>query len=227
MATRVAFWNVQRLGANSTGAPAAVLRKLLGYWQADLYVMCELMTTCVNPVPQNLTYRRTSARQLCYGAYDNASNNVVLTSFTPGPTVGYNNAGYKGGSNFRNLADRALASLGPIGNTNVLGYAIHAPASNNAEKVMAYIASYMNATHGGNQSWLVFGDFNVDPVILGNAPIGINVFDLIRRSGTATHDSGSELDYALSNVTNMSVQAMRSNRWDDHSDHSPILIEFD
>jgi hypothetical protein len=222
--TRIGFWNVQRLGASTDQARQTVLNNMMKYWVADLYVLCELTTGCVAPPPQNLTYRKQAATQLCYGSWD-ANGNVNLTAATPTATQGYSNSGIKGGNDFTQLADRALAYAGNVG--GVPAYAIHAPAGS-GYKAMAFIAAYMN-NHYGNNPWIVFGDFNVQPAKLATAPIGIQVGDLIRNSGKTTHVSSkgkeTELDYALCNFP-ATVKAMRWTRWGEYSDHSPILIEF-
>jgi hypothetical protein len=225
---KIAFWNVQRLGASTDPARGGVVRRLLTYWQADLYLFCELTTQCDIPEAQNMTYRAENAAQLCYGAMDVDLDTVELTAFTPSPTGGYRRAGYKGGNRFAQLADRALAHAGHHFGVEV--YVIHAPASNNAVKVMSFAASSLDELHG-TDPWLLIGDFNVEPDKLGEAPVGIDVSDLIRRPGQGvyTHYSpsgrGTVLDYALCNFS-ADVRAMRLTRWQDYSDHSPILVEF-
>jgi endonuclease/exonuclease/phosphatase (EEP) superfamily protein YafD len=225
---RFGFWNVKRLGQGTDQVRAQVLNGLMEYWKADLYVLCELMTTSTVPPAQNLTYRKEDAHQLCYAAWDSAGTLINLTPVTPTTTNDYKTAKYKGGNDFKGLADRALAYVGRRYGIEI--FAIHAPAFGTAGlKAMAFIATYMNDNYKDNP-WIVFGDFNCEPDTLAQAPTGINLGDLIRKSGLMTHLSSngaeSELDYAICNFP-AKVTGMRSTRWKDYSDHSPILIEFE
>jgi endonuclease/exonuclease/phosphatase family metal-dependent hydrolase len=226
MPTRIGFWNVQRLGASTDQARQQVLNHMMTYWQADLYVLCELTTTSVAPPAQNLTYRAQNASQLCYGAWD-SNGQVNLMSITPIATPAYKSAHYKGGNDFTKLADRAVALAGNVGHVAV--HAIHAPAGRSSGlKAMAFIAAHMDAAYQGN-AWLVFGDFNCLPADLARAPLSIDVGDLVRSSGKTTHvspkGSESELDFVLCNFP-AKVKALRYMRWGLYSDHSPIMVEY-
>jgi hypothetical protein len=224
--TKIAFWNVQRLGAGTDDARKKVLTELATFWKPDLNLYCELTTGSTVPAAQNMTYRKESASQLCYGAVTGAGAHVGLTKYTPLVDAGYKNAGYKGGNDFTQLADRAVAFAGNIGGADI--YVIHAPAATGI-KAMAFIAASMNAHYGGT-AWLVVGDFNVIPSVLGAAPVGIDVSSLVRNSGLPTKyyeatKKWSEYDYALANFP-VAVKAMRATRWTDYSDHGPILLEY-
>lgn len=226
--TKIAFWNVQRLGAGTDAGRKAVLTSLAANWKKpDAHSYCELLTSCDWPPPQNMTYRKENDHQLCYGALKQNGASFLLGKVTPEATDGYRDAGYKGGNDFTQLADRALAKVGKIGGAQV--YVIHAPASNNAVKVMSFIAASLNATHG-TDAWLVVGDFNVEPEVLAEQNPGIEINDLIRASGSNTHyskanNSWKELDYALANFP-VKVWAANPSGWYPHSDHSPILLQF-
>lgn len=94
---------------------------------------------------------------------------------------------------------------------------------------MAFIAASLNEYYGAT-AWLVVGDFNVEPAVLGAAKVGVTVGDLIRNSGLPTKyyaetDKWSEYDYALANFP-VRVSTMRATRWVDYSDHGPILLEY-
>ena len=227
---RIAFWNVERLGAGTDEARAKGLELLTSYWQPNLLLTCELTTQCKIPLAQNLTYRKENTYQLCYGA-QTAAGDVVLTHVTPGVTDDYKVCAFKGGNDFTQLADRALGYYKlTLGGADVHVYVIHAP-SGSGVKAMAYIAAGVREHHaitGGN--WIVVGDFNVPPDELKKVAVP-KIADLIRNSGVATHYSrqhktSSELDYALTNIADLKVRSMRHNRWQDLSDHSPILVEW-
>jgi endonuclease/exonuclease/phosphatase family metal-dependent hydrolase len=96
---------------------------------------------------------------------------------------------------------------------------------------MAFIASSLDATFGDHTPYIVVGDFNVEPEVLADASVGINVGDLIRRSGLPTHFSASsgktsEYDYALTNLTNLTVTTLDGSEWVGYSDHGPIFLDF-
>jgi hypothetical protein len=229
---RIAFWNLQRLGAGTDAVRRRALTTLTSYWDPDLVLTCELTTRCAYPRAQNLTYRLENPRQLCYGALDDNDAEVTLDIDTPDLTADYRAAGFKGGTNFGKLADRALGLSDPVaGIPNVKVFVIHAPAgSSSAKKVMAYVASGLNQRYGAGQEWIVVGDFNVTPPVLGAVPVP-HVRSLIKRSLSPTHyyartRKSSELDYALSNIPDLTVRTMRRTRWGNFSDHAPILLEF-
>jgi endonuclease/exonuclease/phosphatase family metal-dependent hydrolase len=224
--TRIVFWNVQRLGAGTPQARQEALHQIRN-WNGipDVYLFCELVSTCPRPLAQDLNYRRLTHAQLCYGAMNHNYQDIQLTAVVPRLATSYKGSS-KGGNDFKLLADRALAQVGTYGGVDV--YLIHAPASNKARKVMSFIACSMDEHHPGN--WLVVGDFNVEPDVLASAPVRIDVGSYIRRSGVATHRSATpkELDYALSNMraSRVQVQAAHPSLWQQFSDHAPIQVEF-
>lgn len=233
--TRIAFWNLQRLGAGTDAARRRGLTTLATYWDPDLMLMCELTTRCVYPRARNLTYRRVGSRQLCYGALDDNDTDVRLTADLPPLAPAYSAAGYRGGNNFKNLVNRALgraALMATLGNVRV--FVIHAPAAAaSAARAMAYVAAGIDQRYAGSGlQWIVVGDFNVKPQVLGAQPlVGLNINNLISRPYTPTHyyrptRKFSEIDYALTNIRGLTVRSMRLTRWWGLSDHSPILLEF-
>jgi hypothetical protein len=229
---RIAFWNVQRLGAGTDRLRRAGIRTLAAQWNPDLFLTCELTRACTFPIPQNLTYRRANVRQLCYGALDADEESVELRRDEPDLTDDYRACAFKGGTDFTRLASRALGFAEPVvrlGNVDV--YVIHAPASmGSARKVMAYIASGIRHRYQAGGNWIVVGDFNLRPGILRAVNIP-NIANLIKSSGQSTHyyrrrGTYSELDYALSNIAGLRVRALRHTRWRGLSDHGPILLTF-
>lgn len=194
---RVVFWNVQRMG-EAGGDKLQKAFDALDKLSPDLTLLCEVATTSM--YAQNLTYRKKNSAQLCYGCLDADGNTKILQQAVIEATDEYREAGYKGGSTFSKLVDRAVGWV-PSANPAVFPhvYVIHAPASNNAVKAMSFIACALNEEHGSAALWLLVGDFNVEPDVLAEAPVGINMNDLIESSGRATHDGGKELDYCLSN----------------------------
>ncbi|HEV7426509.1 MAG TPA: hypothetical protein VGQ46_09085 [Thermoanaerobaculia bacterium] len=232
--TKITFWNVYRLGGATDADRKKVIENVISNPKRnpDLAIYCELNSKLEDdelPEPQNCNYRKQSASQLCYGAVADGEN-VDMDVDTPAVTPGYKNAGYKGGNDFKQLCDRAVASLGVWGGASV--FTIHAPSSAKAERVMAFIGSSYNA-HFKAQPWLIVGDFNVEPDKLAKAQVGINMADLIRRPA---HDiqtfrgkkSGKwkVYDYVLTNISSLTVNAYHSMHWDAASDHSPIMVEF-
>lgn len=225
--TTITFWNVKRLGQSTDAARAAILSTLSAQWRdPDLKLYCELSTACANPPHQNMTYRRENPSQLCYGAVNAAGASINLTAVRLVASTAYRAAGFTGGNQFDQLADRALAHVGTVGGAEV--YMIHAPSGGGGLEVMSFICSSLAESFPASQPWLVVGDFNVTPDILAAGPV--NVGPYIRRPGVATfrsHSTGSwaEYDYALANFA-LDVRAMRSQYWYEATDHSPIRIHF-
>jgi endonuclease/exonuclease/phosphatase family metal-dependent hydrolase len=203
---------------------------------ADLYLFCELTKKCDFPMSQNLTYRKEDERQLCYGCLDAASKTKELEEVTPLVTDAYKEAGYKGGNDFRELTDRAVADAGKVAGVQI--YVIHAKAkSSEAQKIMAFLACYLDDLHKTNP-WLVIGDFNVIPEKLRASQVGVNLSDLMRHTrvseptfigkpslkGRST--ARKRLDYALTNVTDARVNRIRCSPRLHNSDHFPIVAEW-
>lgn len=226
MTTSITFWNVKRLGQSTAAARATVLQTLASQWRdPDLSLYCELSTMCANPPAQNLTYRRENASQLCYGAVS-AGVSINLDPVRLVASTVYRAAGFGGGNQFDQLADRALAHVGNHGGAEV--YLIHAPSGGRGLEVMSFVATSLAESYPADQPWLVVGDFNVTPEDLEAGPA--NVAAYIHRPNVPTfrsHSSGgwAEYDYALANF-NVDVRAMRSQYWREATDHSPILVQF-
>lgn len=228
MPHKVAFWNLERLGVAPDQTRQDAMIDVLATWKADVTLVCELSTKATFPPATNLTYRKQNAHQLCYAAWNNAGAALPLTKVTPQSTPEYKSAKQKGGNSFSQLASRALAFAGLVDDVNL--YTIHAPASHMAKKVMAFVGCYLDSHWGSNGLWLVVGDFNVTPEELIAVNTQIDLLSLIRRSKRFTHKSRKtntvkELDYALANFP-CTVKRRPVDTWFDHSDHSPILVEW-
>jgi endonuclease/exonuclease/phosphatase family metal-dependent hydrolase len=235
--TKIFFWNVQRLGKGSDLARTKAIKTVIKSVNADLSLFCELTRQCGFPASQNLTYRKEDERQLCYGCLDAASKTVELDEVTPLVTDAYTQAGYKGGTNFRELTDRAVGHAKKVDGVEI--YVIHAKAqSSEAEKIMAFLACYLDDLYKTTTPWLVIGDFNVIPEKLKRSRVGINLNDLMRytRVSEPTYigklsELGrsrvrKRLDYALTNITDARVSRIRCSPRLHNSDHFPIVAEW-
>ncbi|MFC7545832.1 hypothetical protein [Plantactinospora sp. GCM10030261] len=219
----IMWWNLQRLGATTQQVRTRPIELVHGTIPAHLYVFCELTPECVAPSPQQYVYRRRNGRQLCYGVIGRNLQNPPCVRYTPAPTACYSNAGFKGGNDFTNLADRAPGHTVLTDGTPL--YYLHAPASTNtAIRAMTFMACDLIARHGA-APWLMVGDFNVEPDRLrARAPQPIG--RLIKKTGLPTHlgRHPRELDYVLSNIRDVEIT-----HWSGLgvSDHKPILVTYD
>jgi hypothetical protein len=218
---RIGFWNVQRLGDGSPAEKRAKINELVEEYQPDYMFFCELTTT--DPLAQNLTYRKKKSEQLCYGCMQRDGTVVNLGIADMVPTEEYEVASFKGGTSLSRLCNRAIGHI-PSGDPTAFPhlYVLHAPASNDAIKVLSYIACSLNEEHG-TDAWLLIGDFNVEPIVLARSRVGIRMDDLIKSSGEHTHRNGSELDYCLSNMEGVTVT--RADRMSP-SDHFAIFADW-
>lgn len=234
--TKIFFWNVLRLGKGSDKDRAKAIKTVMKGVNANLYLFCELTRHCDFPAAQNLTYRKESDKQLCYGCLDAASQPVGLDEVTPLTTDAYKQAGYKGGNNFMDMTDRAVGHAGKVAGVDI--YVIHAKAkSSEAVKIMSFLACYLDDLHKA-APWLVIGDFNVIPEKLRNSRVGINVSDLMRYtrvseptfigkpSALGRSVGRKRLDYALTNIADARVNRIRCSPRLHNSDHLPIVAEW-
>jgi hypothetical protein len=190
---------------------------IAGQCDYDIMLMCELTTPCTNPPALQYVYRKKNAHQLCYGI-ESGPLQINTQTYTPHSTPCYTQAKFKGGNDFTKLAQRAP---GWFTFENITIYFFHAPANHKAVKTIAYLACDLNHRHGADP-WILVGDFNVEPDVLGKSNTGIVLGDLIRDPDRATHNSDKKLDYALSNIRDLKVTTLDGNGF---SDHHPILIE--
>ncbi|MFC5699992.1 hypothetical protein ACFPVX_01750 [Cohnella faecalis] len=230
------FWNLQRLGASTDAEVVTGITAIASAQQANAEGYCELTTACTAMTPHNITYRKETSHQLCYSARDYAQlpspivypipTQLALTRIEPESTAAYEQAGYDGGKNFKNLCDRAPAYVGGglIGGVNV--FIFHAPAhADSAERAVAFIACYLQDYYTTNPApWLLIGDLNVEPKQLAGSKVGISLEDYIISSGQPTHKKGKELDYALTNYPNaIKLKRVHANKRFEYSDHIPIV----
>ncbi|GLV54046.1 hypothetical protein KDH_08950 [Dictyobacter sp. S3.2.2.5] len=151
--------------------------------------------------------------------------------FIPEKTDTYKQAGFKGGNDFTNLADRALGFVGNVGGVDV--FVLHAPSGGQkngpAAKAVSFLACSLNEEYGANP-WLVVGDLNVEPFDLIQARVGINLVGLIKAPSDPTYigrKKDKKYDYVLSNVTSgVFVDRIRSSPRGHGSDHYPIIVEY-
>ncbi|MGJ4788452.1 endonuclease/exonuclease/phosphatase family protein [Leptospira koniambonensis] len=225
---KVFFWNLKRLGAATEDIIQDKIKARTEENTPDIVFLCELSTKATFPDPQNLTYRKESAYQLCYGCYKNSDKSKgILQKYTPIATDGYKSAGYKGGNDFTDLADRAVAYYGIVDKAHL--YTFHAPSRHDDVRAMAFLAASLNKLHS-RAPWVLIGDFNIDPNLLAKAPVGINLADLILHTREATHERGGILDYVLTNIDKESIKLEVRGRFtrelEGLTDHIPILVEW-
>lgn len=226
---KLVFWNVQRLGGGTPQARRQVIEDLVAKRvKPDYAIFCELLQNIDFPTPYNLTYRRENPRQLCYGCIDTNGNSYQLKSYTPSATDDYKKAGFKGGNDFKQLADRSVAYFAKVGGVDV--YAIHAPAGKgSAQKAMSFVACDLNQSFV-NKPWLLLGDFNVEPNILASSKVGIDLSSITAAPNEPTKIGKRRdrtLDYVLCNfVGSVSVSRVRCSPRTVGSDHYPILVEW-
>ncbi len=220
---KILFWNTQRYGKGTHPLIRDALLANGVALGAHLGIFCELTTTAEDVLdPQNQSYRKANRFQLCYGLYNYVTKkNLKLEKVVPACTDEYREAGYKGGNDFKRLADRALVSAGKWDGVSL--YAIHAPASNNAVKVMSFIACHLNEFHGANP-WVLIGDFNVTPEDLEKSKVAIDLSELMLIPPKGTHLKGKILDYVLTNKDNIVIGVADLKK--DLSDHAPIWVEW-
>jgi hypothetical protein len=227
---RLFFWNVRHLSAGSDDARKNVIKGVYEGVKPDYALFCELTTKSTVPQAQNLTYRKENPSQLCYGCLDSAGNNVALTISDLQVTDEYKKAKFKGGNDFSKLADRALGYMNRVGGVYV--YVIHAPAGSDGRpgrKAMSFIGCFLNK-YFGKTPWLVIGDFNVEPDMLSESPVGIQMGDLIKAPSEPTYIGPSRnayFDYVLCNFKDsVSVARVRTSMRLHNSDHYPIIAEW-
>lgn len=219
---KILFWNTQRLGGKSDKDRISVLHGLVDGEKADVNLYCELTQQCDAPSPINLNYRTKNKYQLCYGAR-NAKGDMPITIANIEITDDYALAKYKGGKAFKKITSRCVGSVGTQGDVEVFFF--HAPASHNAIKAVSFAACSLNKRFG-DEPWMLIGDLNVEPDELAKAKVGIDLSGLIKRSGRATHSKGKELDYALTNITALTVKRVDVVLETAGSDHYPIVAEY-
>ncbi len=227
---RLMFWNVKRLGDGTDKARKDILNEKIGELKPDLVILCELMRTCKFPTPVNLTYRKENPHQLCYGVYDPATgiDLVGVKAYSPvdADVDDYKDAGFKGGSNFKRLTDRAAADIGTWNGIRI--FAFHAPGGAGLRSV-SFLGCDLNKI---KTPWMLIGDLNVEPDILGAAQVGIRLSDLIKDPGENTHKDPATLkenkyDYCLTNVkVDIEVKSRFTRSTLLISDHLPIIVAW-
>lgn len=226
---KICFWNMRHLGLGSDQDRKDAIETVLKNIQADYTLFCELTTTSVFPeANKNLTYRKPTTAQLCYGCIDADEDNIVINKYTPFTTPEYEEAKFKGGTDFTQLASRCIGFIGNVAGVDV--YVIHAPSGGNggpAKKVMSFAACHLNHTYGNN-AWLIIGDFNVEPDVLESVPVGINLGDLIHAPDTPTYrgpKKNKTYDYVLCNF-DVTIKTIKAGARRHNSDHYPITVEW-
>jgi hypothetical protein len=222
MTTRILFWNVQRLGAATDIDRKNSLKIYCAEYKADVELFCELTTAAAYPNPRNFTHRKENASQLCYGALQGGVDVAGMQQVEMPVPASYPRNQFGGSSDFKLLSHRALAYVGPFGGGDV--YLFHAPAYlEGAARSVTYAACALDAHYGAAGHWLLIGDLNIEPDVLEQVLVTINLNGLIRSSGLKTYDDTKEYDYALSNIPGLKVgRAGRSLRVMG-SDHYPIV----
>ncbi len=220
---RIFFWNLRRLGESSDPTRGPAIENLYRRIKdVDYWLFCELNVSAKDPIrAQNLTYKAGTNNQLCYGCLDKNRKFKRLRLRMPEVTDGYKAMHFKGGDEFKNLAQRALGYMGQAGGAHI--YVIHAPAKM-GKRAMWYVASHLHEKYG-NTPWFLIGDFNVVPGVLRNTkgrPFEIS--DYIAKSGLMTKGK-HEYDYVLSNfASQITVQRLRVAR--NLSDHHAIYATW-
>jgi hypothetical protein len=225
---RILFWNLRHLSDGSDESRKNAIKTFYEGIKPDYALFCELTTASTVPQAQNLTYRKETGSQLCYGCLDSAGKDVALSVSELLVTDEYKHANFKGGNDFSNLANRALGYLNKVGGVHV--YVIHAPSGGYGRpgrKAMSFIGCFLNK-YFGKTPWLVIGDFNVEPDMLSASPVGIQMGDLIKAPSEPTYIGPSRdtfFDYALANFP-VNVARVRTSKRFHNSDHYPIVAEW-
>jgi hypothetical protein len=225
---KICFWNMRRLGEGSDGDRKAAIKTVFSGISADYTLFCELTGTSTYPKANNLTYRKQNPAQLCYGCLDKDDDDIVMQKYTPAVTPDYAVAKYKGGSDFTDLADRAVGYIGKVEKVPI--FVFHAPSGSEGRpgrKAMSFIACHLNAYYGNNP-WLIIGDFNVEPDFLAASRVGIRMSDLIHATKEHTYEGPNEnkiFDYVLCNFP-VNISRVRTSSRGHGSDHLPIVAEW-
>lgn len=228
MPKKIVWWNTQRFGAGTDIARRNGLEAMSGQWNLpDLLLFCELTALSKFPQALNLTYRRQTNRQLCYGVVKTADPQPNPVKFLPVVTPAYRGAMYnqqafRGGGDFRRLVNRAPGWMNFDG---IAIYFFHAPAHRDAAaRAVTFLVSSLVQTHGNNP-WILVGDLNVEPETLREVE-NFNLGQFIREPNGPTYwtrgGRGKILDYALSNFP-LSVRVGQGGERL-FSDHAPILL---
>jgi hypothetical protein len=225
---RILFWNVRHLGEGTDEARKAAITRVSQSLKPDYTIFCELVTTSTYPPAINLSHRMTNPYQLCYGCMDAAGTFGTITRADPLPTDEYMEAGFKGGNDFSELADRALGYVGELGGAHV--YVLHAPSgSGSAQKAVSFVACWLHGQYGADTPWILIGDLNVEPEKLEASGVGIELEDYIIDPGVPTYigrKKDKKFDYALANFDAAVGRARVSPRFHG-SDHYPIYVQWD
>ncbi len=230
--TRICFWNMRHLSDGTDDSRKNAITTVFKGIKADYTLFCELTTKCVFPAFTNLTYRKESGAQLCYGCLDSDYDNIILTKYTPDATQAFSDAGFKGGNDFTELADRAVGYIGKVNGVAV--YVLHAPSGNKgrpAARALSFLACDLNAKYKANP-WMVIGDLNVEPanLLTYSRTVGIAIGDLILTQAEPTYigkKTNKLYDYALCNfVASAKIARIKCSPRSHGSDHYPIVVEF-
>ena len=225
--TKILWWNVERCGEGTSDADKKAIDDAIAAVKPDIWILGEVLANSTKFQAINYTYRKESPKQLCYALGGPASAGVAVAKAAVAPSpaaiADYVLAGFKKGTTFTELTDRAPGHMHlGAAHGNVDLYFWHAPAGEAAaEKAVGLLLCTLNDFHGVNP-WLLVGDINVRPERLGAQGFGIEVADLVIASGLPTKGL-KEYDYAFGNFKAKVTRLRRTMRW---SDHMPIVVEY-
>ncbi|MGJ4748000.1 hypothetical protein ACQV5M_16700 [Leptospira sp. SA-E8] len=232
--SRLLFWNVQRLGAGTDNVVRNGLIEIARRYRSDFNIFCELTPQCPYPKAINYAHVRNKDDQLCFGfmGSDLSDQAGLAEEYVPVITDEFRDAHFKGGANFRAFSSRGVVRLKNFGGLDVLAF--HAPGGNGL-KAVSYVIASLNETYG-RKPWLLVGDLNVEPKVLKESKISLQIADWIkppddityRNKGSNGFWTGKEYDYAVANIAApVTVTVTPDTRaMEKLSDHLPIIVEW-
>lgn len=220
---KVMFWNVQHLSDNSDPNKVERITKTVQGVNAEVKLLCEVMSTYRGAASEAHTYRRTTGHTLRYAACDAGLNRLPIRAVNEVKVAQRFAKSFKGGARISFWLVRKLVEVQHgLANWPRL-FMIH---SNAAKGVKCTTVCAMWLAENIPGEWLLVGDFNGSPEKMAAMMNLMTVNVSICRPDDWTHSSGKKtamLDYAIcSPGMTATVGVVRRNQ----SDHRPILVSW-